>query len=486
MRYSFKKPRYRICFQTKNKVWIYKNSRLRNFYKIRSKFVLKSGKFAKNFLITKNMKWTVARRQMVPYFRKRNRFSYIYKNFFFIKQQLKNFYGGLKEYEMRNIFKKTWNRELTFRRNIFIGSLEQRLSMFIFRMRLLPTIYMCNQLVKHQGIFVNNVQITVINYRVKLGDMVSVSNTQWFIFYKFIFEKLKNRFFGQAVLYWRKHFLLKKIQYYRLKKKRFYMANFRMSQKFIKLKFKFFFLKKVIQKLLENFHRITTDLDVLNRKTVILKFYNYMLHKILFIKMHKMRKIIARLRMWSKQDYFTVVRFFIYNIINIKTFISLILTKVLNLVKEEEGRICMSLNMSEAMSTPQDQDIAVDSEYVRSRIYIHNLRQPYAKSYLKALNRWLRKHMQRGFKKRSYIKTKTIRYKRYYAFWLRKLRYRRTRRRVFKNWCRKTHWYTPRYLEVDYNTLRASFVYYPEVNEVYYGFACSFKKIISFYKERSL
>jgi hypothetical protein len=47
----------------------------------------------------------------------------------------------------------------------------------------------------------------------------------------------------------------------------------------------------------------------------------------------------------------------------------------------------MSLNMSEAMSTPQDQDIAVDSEYVRSRIYIHNLRQPYAKSYLKALNR---------------------------------------------------------------------------------------------------
>ena len=50
------KSRYKICFQTQNKVWIYKNSRLRNFYKIRGKVVLLQGKTARKFLITKNMK----------------------------------------------------------------------------------------------------------------------------------------------------------------------------------------------------------------------------------------------------------------------------------------------------------------------------------------------------------------------------------------------------------------------------------------------
>ena len=43
------KSRYKICFQTQNKVWIYKNSRLRNFYKIRNKVVLLQGKVVKNF-----------------------------------------------------------------------------------------------------------------------------------------------------------------------------------------------------------------------------------------------------------------------------------------------------------------------------------------------------------------------------------------------------------------------------------------------------
>jgi len=44
---------------------------------------------------------------MVPYFRKKNKFKFQFKNLLFNKQQLKNFYGGLKEYQLRNIFKKT-------------------------------------------------------------------------------------------------------------------------------------------------------------------------------------------------------------------------------------------------------------------------------------------------------------------------------------------------------------------------------------------
>jgi hypothetical protein len=44
---------------------------------------------------------------MVPYIRNSERLRYNYKNLFFNKQQLKNFYGGLNEYKLRNIFKKT-------------------------------------------------------------------------------------------------------------------------------------------------------------------------------------------------------------------------------------------------------------------------------------------------------------------------------------------------------------------------------------------
>ena len=62
-----------------------------------------------------------------------------------------------------------------FRTNIFLGTLEQRLSVILYRMRLMPTIYSAIQLIKHQGILVNNSKITFLNYRVNLGDIVSVS-----------------------------------------------------------------------------------------------------------------------------------------------------------------------------------------------------------------------------------------------------------------------------------------------------------------------
>jgi hypothetical protein len=41
-------------------------------------------------------------------------------------------------------------------------------------------------------------------------------------------------------------------------------------------------------------------------------------------------------------------------------------------------------------------------------------------------------------------------------------------------------------LEIDFNTLSASFIYYPNTNEIYFGFNSSFKKIISFYKQQAL
>jgi ribosomal protein S4 len=45
-------------------------------------------------------------------------------------------------------------------------------------MKLLPTIYACTQLIRHQGIYVNNVLITLPSFRVNLGEIVSIPEVQ--------------------------------------------------------------------------------------------------------------------------------------------------------------------------------------------------------------------------------------------------------------------------------------------------------------------
>jgi hypothetical protein len=67
-----------------------------------------------------------------------------------------------------------------------------------------------------------------------------------------------------------------------------------------------------------------------------------------------------------------------------------------------------------------------------------------------------------------------------------RLENKKKKKNFFNHQVFKHHWYTPNYLEIDYKTLRAVFISYPTDNEVYYGFPCSFDKIISFYKERAL
>ena len=95
-------------------------------------------------------------------------------------------------------------------------------------------------------------------------------------------------------------------------------------------------------------------------------------------------------------------------------------------------------------------------------------------------------HWNNTFKKTLRFKLSVVKYNKYLLFLLLKLKYKKNKNKTFKTWCINTQWFTPNYLEIDYTTLRGMFIYYPEAHEVFYGFTCSFNKIISFYKERSL
>lgn len=55
------KPRYKLAFQAKSKIWPYKNSRLRRFFNIRGRKLVRRGLFKRYVLVLNNMKWTIAR-----------------------------------------------------------------------------------------------------------------------------------------------------------------------------------------------------------------------------------------------------------------------------------------------------------------------------------------------------------------------------------------------------------------------------------------
>lgn len=485
MEHFLKKSRYKICFQTKSKVWIYKNSRLRNFYKFRSKITVKIGRFARPFLKAKNMKWTVARRQMVPYYRRRHKFAYNYKNMFFAKQRLKHFYGGLKEFQLRNIFKKTWNKEHSYRCNIFLGSLEQRLSMILFRVRLLPTIFTCTQLIKHQGIHVNNTLITLPHYRVSIGDIVSISKPQWFIFYKFLFERLQNRIFGQALLLWRKSFILKKIQFFRLRKKLGYIYNLKLAKKVSYQKKRYINFLKYLRKFLNDLKSKpqTAERD---KRIRVITLLNALFPSIFYNRVKFLLKRIARkdIRNWSSDDYFKNVNTILYNIYQLKYLFKKFAINWLSILTT-----WAEIDFFSGIVTwpkPEDEKLKLTVTFEEDLTFVSGAKIYLLEQKLFRYERRIRKYFYRRFKKTSLFKSKLIRYKRYFKYLLRKLKYKKVKKNIFKNWCRKPHWYIPQYLEIDFNTLRISFVYYPEVHEVFYGFLCSFKKIISFYKQRAL
>ena len=197
---NFYKPRYKICFQSKNKVYLNKNSKFRRFYNIRDPIFIRRYFFYRRTLVLRNMKWTVARRFMNPILRKKQYSRYQYGSILRNKQQLKSFYGQLKEKQLERLFKVTWLKKKQFKEEAFLGALEHRLDVLVFRMRILPTIFSCKQYILHQGVYVNNELITLPHYQVKIGDIISFKKEHWNLFYNRLKNKASIRLIGQEII----------------------------------------------------------------------------------------------------------------------------------------------------------------------------------------------------------------------------------------------------------------------------------------------
>ena len=281
------KPRYKVAFQAKSKVWAYKNSHLRHFYSIRHKRLYRDGFFRKNVLVATTMKWTIARRFIKPASGRirPHRSNSQYKNRFYLKQQVRKFYGKLTEVAFRSFYKTHLLNTYT-RNKSFFGALEQRADMFLFRMRVLPTIFACNQFIHHQGLFLNRKRIEKCpSSLIKIGYTVSLPKAYWRSMSIYMIYRVYFRVFGKFLLKRRlKKKIIKKISWLksqRFRRKRDYLKRWRIKILIIKMILRLKKFMKIFKKLVLNF----------NTNKEILQYKNNLLLMDYFLKIKNLYKI---------------------------------------------------------------------------------------------------------------------------------------------------------------------------------------------------
>lgn len=88
-------------------------------------------------------------------------------------QRLKGYYGDITEKQFRRIYAEAVRRRGDTSENL-IALLESRLSAFIYRMGVVPTVFAARQFVNHGHVLVNGKRVNIGSYRLSVGDEVSI------------------------------------------------------------------------------------------------------------------------------------------------------------------------------------------------------------------------------------------------------------------------------------------------------------------------
>ena len=90
------------------------------------------------------------------------------------KQKLKGYYGDLTEKQFRRIYADAV-RTRGDTGEMLIGLLERRLDAVVYRAKFVPTMFAARQFVNHGHVRVNGQRVNIPSYRVKEGDVITVS-----------------------------------------------------------------------------------------------------------------------------------------------------------------------------------------------------------------------------------------------------------------------------------------------------------------------
>ena len=207
-------------------------------------------------------------------------------------------------------------------------------------------------------------------------------------------------------------------------------------------------------------------------------------YKKIFLGFKRVKKCLNFLWKWSRPNYYPTVNYMIFMLFSIRynltEFLLLLHRTVHSWVLEDFWKGLQKVKLSEQQREESFfcvSDFSVKSLLVRG--FAFERRQ-------QRLRKYLFRYWRLRFKKINRFKSKYYKNKRYFNMLIRKLKQKKAKKKKFKNFCKQVHWYIPRYLEIDFKTLRAVCIRYPSVNQVFFGFRNSFKKIVSFYKERAV
>ena len=89
------------------------------------------------------------------------------------KQKLKFHYGDITEKQFRRTYDDAASKKGNTAENL-IGLLESRLDAFVYRAKLVPTIFAARQFVNHGHVLVNGRRTNIASYRLRPGDVVQV------------------------------------------------------------------------------------------------------------------------------------------------------------------------------------------------------------------------------------------------------------------------------------------------------------------------
>jgi ribosomal protein S4 len=441
---NYYKPRYKKCYRVKNKIWINKNSKLRGFYILRkSRYTT----FRRKKL--KSMKWNIVRRFLLSRKQIRANSRFRYKILFQNKQKIKYFYGKIKEYQLQQLFKSQWAHQKAFKQNIFQGALEKRLDVILYRAKFFPTIFATHQFISHQGVYINNNIVTNINYNLKCGDIISIQKQHWPIIYGRLKDKLIKRSHGHKIIQRQRLKKLIKLN----KKKRPVRYNFNLIYEYYKSKGKFNRIKKFIKQNPTSFNS--------QDKKLLYTFFNNKL-KTKFTKIEQL--LLPLLKNWRGSLYFKAELEIILLILAIQKYMN----KFLYIYKLKY------ISEFYAKKTLTNKQLTQKYKRLKYYLFLENYKQ--YKIYRKELIMVAKILLFKG----TFLKN----YKRKV---LKSLYNKKTyKEKINSKWQRNPLWYIPSYLEIDYKTLRISFLYNPLNSEVVYPFTGSLDNLATFYKNQGL
>ncbi|WP_373503371.1 30S ribosomal protein S4 [Aestuariivirga sp.] len=90
------------------------------------------------------------------------------------KQKLKGYYANLSERQFRAVYDEAVRITGDSSENL-IGLLERRLDVVVYRSKFVPTVFAARQFVSHGHVKVNGRRVTIASIRLKVGDVVELT-----------------------------------------------------------------------------------------------------------------------------------------------------------------------------------------------------------------------------------------------------------------------------------------------------------------------